>query len=171
MQDYEKLGLFYLGKSEAQTAEQSDELLLYDSRELTTHAVILGMTGSGKTGLAAALIEEAAIDGIPAILIDPKGDLGNLMLQFPNLAGADFLPWVDHGEAQRRAQTPEQFADATANKWREGLAAWGQDGARIKRLQNSAEFAIYTPGNTSGRPLQVLRSFNLVLVQALSCQV
>lgn len=160
MQDYEKLGVFYLGQTEAQPPSQDPELLLFDSRELTTHAVILGMTGSGKTGLATALIEESAIDGIPAILIDPKGDLGNLMLQFPELTPEQFLPWIDAGEAQRKQQTPQQLAQNTATKWREGLAAWRQDASRIKLLQDSAEFAIYTPGNTAGRPLQVLRSFD-----------
>ncbi|HRT29008.1 MAG TPA: type IV secretion system DNA-binding domain-containing protein [Kiritimatiellia bacterium] len=161
MQDFEKLGVFYLGKQvEAASGEASDNLLLYDAKDLTTHAMMVGMTGSGKTGLALALLEEAAIDGIPAILIDPKGDLGNLMLQFPELRPEDFRPWVDEAEAARKGMSPEAFAAKTAETWRNGLAQWGQDGERIRRLQASAEFAIYTPGSIAGRPLQLLRSFD-----------
>ena len=160
MQDFEKLGAFYLGRTQDPSGSATAEnLLLYDAKDLTTHALVLGMTGSGKTGLATALLEEAAIDGIPAILIDPKGDLGNLLLQFPDLRPADFRPWVDEAEALRQGQTPDAFAAATAEKWRQGLAQWGQDGERIRRLQAAAEIAVYTPGNASGRPLQVLRSF------------
>ena len=161
MQAFEKLGVFYLGKQvEAASGEASDNLLLYDAKDLTTHAMMVGMTGSGKTGLALALLEEAAIDGIPAILIDPKGDLGNLMLQFPELRPEDFRPWVDEAEAARKGMSPEAFAAKTAETWRNGLAQWGQDGERIRRLQASADFAIYTPGSTAGRPLQLLRSFD-----------
>ena len=160
MQDFEKLGVFYLGKTQSPPdSGAADNLLLYDSRDLTTHALILGMTGSGKTGLATALLEEAAIDGVPAIVIDPKGDLGNLLLQFPDLQPADFRPWIDEAEALRKGQTPDEYAAATADKWRKGLAEWGQDGERIRRLHSTAEIAIYTPGHASGRPLQVLRSF------------
>ena len=102
--DYEKLGAFYLGREFDPVANAlKDDLVLYDSRDLTTHAVCVGMTGSGKTGLCLSLLEEAAIDGVPAICIDPKGDLGNLMLTFPNLAASDFEPWVDAGDAARRA--------------------------------------------------------------------
>jgi hypothetical protein len=111
MQAFEKLGTFYLGKQiETVTGEVSDRLLLYDAKDLTTHAMMVGMTGSGKTGLALALLEEAAIDGIPAILIDPKGDLGNLMLQFPDMKPDDFRPWVDDAEAARNGMSPEVFA-------------------------------------------------------------
>src|SRR5687768_17740137 len=103
MQDYEKLGVFYLGREfDLARGAPTDELLLYDSKDLTTHAVCVGMTGSGKTGLCLSLLEEAAIDGIPAICVDPKGDLGNLMLTFPNLKSADFQPWIDQGEATRQ---------------------------------------------------------------------
>ena len=157
---YEKLGSFYLGREidPATNADKAD-LLLYDSRDLTTHAVCVGMTGSGKTGLCLSLLEEAAIDGIPAIAIDPKGDIGNLLLSFPELQASDFAPWVDAGEAARKGLTVEAFAEATAQTWRKGLADWDQDGERIRRLHGAADFAIYTPGSTSGRPLSVLRSF------------
>ena len=117
------------------------------------------MTGSGKTGLCLSLLEEAAIDGVPAIAIDPKGDIGNLLLTFPDLQAADFQPWVDTGEASRKGQSVEEFASATAETWRKGLAEWNQDGARIQRLRDAAEVAIYTPGSNSGRPLSILRSF------------
>ena len=161
MQDFEKLGLFYLGKTyDLKHRKVTSELLLYESKHLTTHAVCVGMTGSGKTGLGIGLLEEAAIDGIPVIAIDPKGDLSNLLLSFPELRHEDFLPWVDADEAGRRGQTVEQFAAKTAEQWKDGLAAWGEDGARIKRLREAVDLAIYTPGSTAGLPLTVLRSFN-----------
>ena len=134
MPDFEKLGLFYLGKTyDLKHRKVTSDLLLYESKHLTTHAVCVGMTGSGKTGLGIGLLEEAAIDGIPVIAIDPKGDLGNLLLGFPELRPEDFLPWVDADEAGRRGKTVEQFAAETAEQWKEGLAAWGEDGARIAR--------------------------------------
>ena len=160
MQDFEKLGAFYLGKEfDLSKGTTNDNLILYDAKDLTTHAMVVGMTGSGKTGLALALLEEAAIDGVPAILIDPKGDLGNILLQFPNLQPADFLPWVDESEAVRNGMTPDAYAAKTAENWKTGLAQWGQDSARIQRLKDAAELTVYTPGNTSGRPLQILRTF------------
>ena len=136
-----------------------DELVLYDAKDLTTHALCVGMTGSGKTGLCVSLLEEAAIDGIPAICIDPKGDLGNLCLTFPNLQAADFQPWIDESEAKRKGRTVEEHAEAKAALWKKGLGEWGQDGQRIQRLQDAAEVAIYTPGSNAGRPINVLGSF------------
>ncbi len=133
--------------------------MLYDSRDLTTHAVCIGMTGSGKTGLCLSLLEEAALDAVPAIVVDPKGDLGNLLLTFPDLKAADFEPWVDPGEAARKGQGVAEFAAATAETWRKGLAEWGQDGERIRRLRAAADISIYTPGSEAGKPLSVLRSF------------
>ena len=160
MTDFEKLGLLYLGREiDPSSKARQDAPLLYDSSDLVTHAVIAGMTGSGKTGLGIDVIEEAAIDGVPVIAIDPKGDLGNLLLTFPQLAAADFAPWVDADEARRAGQTPEAFAAAEAAKWSTGLAEWGQDGARIARLREAAEFALYTPGSTSGRGLSIVKSF------------
>jgi hypothetical protein len=160
MQDFEKLGVFYLGKEYDLAAKKRGEgLILYDSRDLVTHAVCVGMTGSGKTGLCIDLLEEAAIDGVPALVIDPKGDLGNLMLTFPELRGADFLPWVNEEDARKKGVTPEQHAEAQAALWKKGLAEWGQDGERIRRLREAAEFAIYTPGSTAGIPLSILKSF------------
>ncbi|HET7693505.1 MAG TPA: DUF87 domain-containing protein, partial [Gemmatimonadota bacterium] len=154
--EFEKLGVFYLGN--VRSGEESGAPLLYDSRDLTTHALCVGMTGSGKTGLCIGLIEEAALDGVPAIAIDPKGDLGNLLLTFPDLSAEDFRPWVEESEARREGLDPDAFAESQAKAWREGLAAWGQDGDRIRRLREAAEFAIYTPGSTAGRPLSILRS-------------
>lgn len=160
MQDYEKLGVFYLGREyDAATRAASDNLLLYDSRDLTTHAVCVGMTGSGKTGLCLALLEEAGIDGIPAICIDPKGDLGNLLLTFPHLEAAEFLSWVDAGEAQRKGLSVEQYAAQTAENWKKGLAEWGQTPERIAKFRDAVDLAIYTPGSESGLPLSVVRSF------------
>lgn len=159
--EYEKLGVFYLGKNyDLDKRKTGSDLLLYKSKDLTTHAVCVGMTGSGKTGLCLSLLEEAAIDGVPVIAIDPKGDLGNLLLTFPELRAEDFAPWVDPDEAARRNLTVDQFAAKTAETWREGLKAWDQDGARIQRLRAAADTAIYTPGSGAGLPLTVLRSFN-----------
>ena len=155
---YEKLGAFFLGSSLGEDGERSSEAFLYDSKDLTTHAVCLGMTGSGKTGLCVSLLEEAAIDGIPAIAIDPKGDLGNLLLTFPDLAAADFEPWIDPSEAQREGHTVPEHAKAVADRWRSGLAEWGQDGARIRAFRDAVDLAIYTPGSSAGRPLRVLKS-------------
>ena len=160
MQDYEKLGLFYLGRRYDMAGRHAlDEMVLYDSRDLVTHAVCVGMTGSGKTGLCLSLIEEAAIDGVPVIAIDPKGDLGNLLLTFPQLSAAEFRPWVDEDEARRSGQTADAFAAAEAERWRKGLAEWGQDASRIERLRNAAEFTIYTPGSRAGVPVSILSSF------------
>lgn len=159
MVDFEKLGLLYLGRVlDPATQEPTGALLLEEARDLTTHAVILGMTGSGKTGLAISLLEEAAIDGIPAIAIDPKGDLANLALAFPELRTQDFRPWIDEGKARRAGMDPEAFASKLATTWSEGLASWGQDGARIARFRDAAELAIYTPGSSAGLGLSILRS-------------
>ncbi len=157
---YEKLGAFYLGRLfDADRDRVTDEEYLYDSMDLTTHAVCLGMTGSGKTGLCVTLLEEAAIDGVPAIVLDPKGDLGNLLLTFPKLEAADFRPWVDPAVAAREGESVDEHAASTAARWRKGLTDWDQDGARIERLRNAAECAIYTPGSSAGLGLAVLSSF------------
>ncbi|MGD2186693.1 MAG: DUF87 domain-containing protein [Desulfobacterales bacterium] len=160
MNEYEKLGAFFLGKEyEMAARKRRDDLVLYDSKDLTTHAVIIGMTGSGKTGLGIGLLEEALIDNIPIIAIDPKGDLTNLMLNFPQLRPEDLRPWVNEQDALNAGLTPEQFAAKQAQLWRKGLAGWGQEPERIARLQTSADFAVYTPGSSAGLPVSVLRSF------------
>src|SRR5512143_3053978 len=124
--DFEKLGVFYLGRPyDWQQKKAQDGVLLYDSKDLVTHAVCVGMTGSGKTGLCLALLEEAAIDGLPAIAVDPKGDLGNLLLSCPRLQPDDFRPWIDEAEAARQGLSPDDFAVRTAQHWRESLAEWG----------------------------------------------
>ncbi len=160
MQDFEKLGAFYLGRAyDLATATPREDLVLYDSKDLVTHAVCVGMTGSGKTGLCLSLLEEAAIDGVPAIVIDPKGDLGNLLLTFPQLRGEDFLPWINDEDARRKGLAPAEFARQQAELWKKGLGDWGQDGARIQRMRDAADIAIYTPGSNAGLPVSILRSF------------
>ena len=160
MRDFEELGLFYLGRRfDRERGAATEEPYLLPARDLTTHAVCVGMTGSGKTGLGISLLEEAAIDGIPALAIDPKGDLGNLALAFPQLRPEDFAPWIDPDEARRAGKSPDEQAKATAERWRAGLAASGQDGARVARFAGAAEVAIYTPGSRAGLPLSLLRSF------------
>jgi hypothetical protein len=155
---YEKLGAFYLGREVGAGGTTTDVPLMYDSRDLTTHAVCVGMTGSGKTGLCIALLEEAAIDGIPAIVIDPKGDLADLMLTFPDLAPGSFRPWVNEDTARQQGITPDELAEREAAKWKKGLADWGQDGERIGRLREAAEFVLYTPGSDAARGVSVVTS-------------
>jgi hypothetical protein len=160
MTDFEKLGVFYLGKSyDLEQRKPRDELLLYDAKDLVTHAVCVGMTGSGKTGLCLTLLEEAAIDGIPALVIDPKGDLSNLLLTFPELRAQDFAPWINEDDARRKGVSPPEYAQQQADLWKKGLADWGQDGARIQRLRQAADFAVYTPGSTAGLPVSIVHSF------------
>ena len=161
MIDFEKLGKLYLGRLfNPETGEPSEVPVLYDSKDLTTHAVCVGMTGSGKTGLCLTLLEEAAIDGIPALCIDPKGDLGNLMLTFPELRASDFQPWIDPAEAERQGRSVAEQAEAVSTLWRDGLAKWGQDGSRIARFREAVDIGIYTPGSSAGRQLRVLESFD-----------
>jgi hypothetical protein len=157
--DFEKLGAFYLGREiDGPAGDPSETPVLYDSKDLTTHGVIVGMTGSGKTGLAVGMLEEAAIDGIPSIAIDVKGDLTNLLLTFPEMRPADFRPWVDEGAAARKGQSPDEFAASTAEMWKNGIASWGQDGDRIRRMQEAVEFKLYTPGASKGVPISLLGS-------------
>ncbi len=161
MQEYEKLGAFYLGKEFDQSAGKlKDDVVLYDSKDLNTHAVIIGMTGSGKTGLGIGLLEEALIDNIPIIAIDPKGDLPNLLLSFPELQTDDFLPWINEQDALNKGYTNRQYAKKQADLWRKGLGSWGQEPERIARFKESADFTVYTPGSVAGTPVNVLRSFS-----------
>ena len=162
MSDFEKLGTFYLGRPyDLENKAAKPGLLLYDSKDLVTHAVCVGMTGSGKTGLCIGLLEEAAIDNIPAIIIDPKGDMANLLLTFPEMKGKNFLPWVNPDDAKKKDLTPEAFADKEASKWKAGIESWGQDEARIARLREAADYLVYTPGSTAGLPVSILQSFSV----------
>ncbi len=152
-------GKFYLGRLfDPEQGKPGHAPLLYDPADLTTHALVVGMTGSGKTGLCIGLLEEAALQGIPAIVIDPKGDLTNLLLHFPNLAPDDFRPWLDADAVRREGKSLEAAAQETAERWRKGLAEWGIDRARILALQQAAEFAVYTPGSNAGLPVSVFSS-------------
>jgi hypothetical protein len=161
MPEIDKAGSFYLGRPhDLATTKNATEPMLYDSKDLTTHAVCVGMTGSGKTGLCLALLEEAALNGIPAIAIDPKGDLGNLLLAFPNLAPSDFRPWIDESEAARKKMSPDEFAASQAELWREGLEQWDEGPDRIRRFCDSVDRVIYTPGSSAGIPITVLKSFS-----------
>jgi len=160
MEDFEKLGAFYLGRTyDLKNKTRGEGLVLYDSKDLVTHGVCVGMTGSGKTGLCIGLLEEAAIDGIPSIVIDPKGDLANLLLTFPDLRAEDFAPWINEEDAQKKNLSSADYAAAQAENWKKGLGEWGQDGARIKRLRDAADFRIYTPGSNAGFQVSILKSF------------
>jgi hypothetical protein len=156
----ERLGSFYLGKEyDLAAGKLGDAPVMYDARDLTTHAVCVGMTGSGKTGLCIDLMEEAAIDQVPMIIIDPKGDITNLLLTFPDLQPGDFQPWVNPDDARRKDMTVEAYAASQAEAWTKGLASWDQGPERIKLLKESADFVIYTPGSDSGVPVSILSSF------------
>ena len=158
--DFEKLGVFYLGRPYDLVAKQAKPgWLLYDSKDLVTHAVCVGMTGSGKTGLCIGLLEEAAIDGIPALIIDPKGDLANLILNFPQLRGEDFAPWINEDDARKKGLTPADYATQQADMWKNGLGDWGQSGERIQKLRDAADVVVYTPGSNAGIPVSILKSF------------
>ena len=155
---HEQLGSFYLGGIYDTRAGLSDTPLLYDARDLTTHAVCVGMTGSGKTGLCIGLLEEAALDKVPALLLDPKGDITNLLLQFPDLQPQDFQPWVNADDALAQGPIPEEYASSTAEAWKTGLGQWGITGDRIRSLSESADFTIYTPGSDAGVAVNILGS-------------
>ncbi len=153
-------GSLYLGREYDLTAGAvTDRPVLYPSRNLTAHAVILGMTGSGKTGLGAVLLEEALLQGIPALILDPKGDMTNLLLTFPNLSSEEFVPWIDAEAAEREGRSVQEVAAEEARRWREGLAQWGIGPERIGQLRERAELAIFTPGSTAGIPVNVLYRF------------
>ncbi|MBX7103450.1 MAG: DUF853 family protein [Gemmataceae bacterium] len=160
--DYEKLGVFYLGRKYDLPAKKTlDDLVLFPSKNLVTHGLVVGMTGSGKTGLCFDLIEEAAIDGIPAIVIDPKGDLSNLLLTFPGLTPEQFRPWVNEEDAVKAGVSVDEFAAQQAAMWKKGLADWKQEPDRIDRLRAAADFSVFTPGSSAGLPVSVLRSFDV----------
>ncbi|MFY9088548.1 helicase HerA domain-containing protein [Arcobacter aquimarinus] len=154
--DYEKLKLFYIGKEKI---NENYVPLVYKNKDLLTHAAIIGMTGSGKTGLGISLLEEAAIDNIPSIIIDPKGDMTNLLLTFPNLNGSDFEPWIEEQDAINNGLNVKDFAQKTADLWKNGLEKDFQSANRVEKLKNSADFTIYTPGSNAGVQISILSSF------------
>lgn len=150
---------FYLGKEfDPQQRKLTDEVVYYDSRDLTTHAVVVGMTGSGKTGLCISLLEEAILDNIPAIIIDPKGDICNLALTFPEQRPEDFAPWINPDANKRADMTQGDYAASVAQTWREGLKAWEIVPDRLTWLKHASKLSIYTPGSDTGLPISILAS-------------
>jgi hypothetical protein len=156
---YEKLGLFYLGKDvDKATMEASDALTLLKNKNFTTHAAIIGMTGSGKTGLGVGIIEEAAIDNIPSIVIDPKGDMGNLCLIDSSFSPKAFEPWVKD-EAIAKENDVSEYATKISSMWKEGIESWGQTTERVAKLQ-AVPKTIYTPGSSSGVAINIMSSLD-----------
>lgn len=152
-------GKFYLGRIfDPIAGAVGDDMLLYDPDDLTTHAVVVGMTGSGKTGLCLDLLEEAGLRNLPAIMIDPKGDITNALLHFPELRPLDFEPWINVDEARREGKSTQEVAAATAELWRNGLANWHIEPERIQALADGPRFAIYTPGSDAGLQVSILAS-------------
>ncbi len=155
----EMAGNFYLGRVfDPKAGKITDQPMLYDPADLTTHGVVVGMTGSGKTGLCVGMMEEAALNGIPALMIDPKGDITNTLLHFPDLSASDFQPWVNADQARRDGKTVEQSAAEAAAAWEKGLADWGIGPDRLRALKDAVHFAVYTPGSDSGIPVSILAS-------------
>ncbi|MDH3752837.1 MAG: DUF87 domain-containing protein [Acidimicrobiia bacterium] len=152
-------GKLYLGGTvDPANHERTGDPMFYDSDNFTTHGVIVGMTGSGKTGLSMILLEEALLQGVPTLIIDPKGDMGNLLLQFPDLAPGDFEPWIDPAQAERDELTVTEKAAEISELWRSGLAGWDIEPDRLGALRDAADFTIYTPGSSSGVPLNIIGS-------------
>lgn len=153
---------FYLGNEvDPATGQVSANKLFYDPDDLTTHAVVVGMTGSGKTGLCIDLMEEAALRGLPALMIDPKGDIANALLHFPALAPRDFEPWINVDQARRDGKTIQQAAADAAQSWRDGLARSEIGPERIQALADSVRFTVFTPGSDSGVPVSILASLKV----------
>ena len=150
---------FYLGRTYNSTTNKlGEDVVYYDSRDLTTHALVVGMTGSGKTGLCITMLEEAILDNIPAIIIDPKGDITNLMLTFPNMRGEDFQPWIHADDARRAGMDTQTYAADVAHRWKDGLQSWGIVPERLTWLQHATKISIYTPGSDAGLPISILAS-------------
>lgn len=153
-------GKFYIGREYDSKAKKTlKKPILYDPDDLTTHGVVVGMTGSGKTGLCINILEEAALNGIPALIVDPKGDITNLLLHFPALASEDFLPWVDADQARREGKSANELATEVAGMWKKGLEKWDISPERIAQVRDGVDYAIYTPGSGAGFPVSILTSF------------
>jgi hypothetical protein len=152
-------GKFYIGRSyDLKKGDTTSTKTLYDPEDLTTHGVVVGMTGSGKTGLCIDILEEAALQGIPALIVDPKGDISNLLLHFPKLSPADFQPWIDPTEARHSKKSVEKMAGEISELWKNGLSKWDIEPDRIEKVRQAVEYAVYTPGSDSAIPVNIMAS-------------
>lgn len=150
---------FFLGGViDAASGDRTGDLTNYDSGDLTTHGVIVGMTGSGKTGLGIIYLEEALLNKIPTLILDPKGDMANLLLNFPDFEAADFEPWIDPSKVRKTGKSALELTKGTADLWKDGLASWDIEGDRLRRLKECAGFTVYTPGSTAGVPINIIGS-------------
>ena len=150
--------LFLGGHVDPATHDRTGDEVRLDTDTFTTHGVIVGMTGSGKTGLGVVLIEEVLASGLPTLLIDPKADLTNLCLTFPGLSAAEFRPWIDEAQADAAGQSPDEYAQAQAELWTKGMLGWGYTAQNIANLRATTDFTIYTPGSQSGVPVNIVGS-------------
>ena len=158
-------GRLYLGREyDLKKGQVADTPVLSDGRHLTTHCIILGMTGSGKTGLGVIMLEEVLLQGVPVLILDPKGDIGNLLLHFPELKPEDFQPWVDPDEARREGTTVEDLAANISSVWRKGLKEWDIEPDRIERVRTAVDYAVYSPGSDAGIPVSVLASLKAPMI-------
>ena len=150
----------YVGKEFNAADKSLGDKFLLDSSDLTTHGIVIGMTGSGKTGFSIGIIEELLKSKVPVIVVDPKGDMGNLALAFDRLAPEQFEPWVDKDEAAREGKTTAEMAQAASETWTKGLHDWGIEPSDVAAYTKGHRIKMFTPGATAGIPINLIDSLS-----------